>query len=109
MQFLKFYNQSLNINYNQYIVIYNSSDVTEATHTIEKNGYIQAYAKTRTESGTPFMRLYVNNNLIFEGFAPTGAYKYLWSPLFKVNTGDIIQYTISTEAENGLCHIRLYY
>lgn len=102
-------NQSLDINYNQYIVIYDSSDVINATHTIEKNGYIQAYAKTQTESGTPFMRLYVNNNLIFEGFAPTGMYKYLWSPLFKVKAGDIIKYALLTESTDGSCHLRLYY
>lgn len=55
------------------------------------------------------MRLYVNNDLIFEGFAPTGAYKYLWSPLFKVKAGDIIKYDLSTESTDGKCHLRLYY
>ena len=100
----------LEIKYDQYIIIYdNSKDVIEATHTIEKNGYIQAFAKTRATSGNPFMRLYINNIMIFEGYSQTGAYKYIWSPLFKVNANDIVEYTMTTESKDGSCHLRLYY
>ena len=62
-----------------------------------------------TKPGTPFMRLDINSNTIFEGFSPTGVYRYIWSPLFKVNSNDIIKYTITTESEDGSCHLRLYY
>ena len=100
----------LEIKYDQYINIYdNSKDVIEATHTIEKNGYIQAYARSRSTSGNPFIRLVINNITIFEGYSQTGVYKYIWSPLFKVNANDIIEYTISTESEDGYRHLRLYY
>ena len=100
----------LEIKYDQHINIYdNSKDVIEAIHNIEKNGYIQAVAKTQTASGTPFIRLFINNIVIFEGYSVTGTYKYIWSPLFKVNANDIIKYTISTESEDGYRHLRLYY
>ena len=58
------------------------------------------------------MRLKINNIKIFEGYSQTGVYKYLWSPLFKVNANDIIEYTITKESEDsedGYCHLRLYY
>ena len=104
-----FYND-LEIKYDQHINIYdNSKDVIGATYNIEKNGYIQAYAKTQTKSGSPFMRLFINNIVIFEGYSQTGTYKYIWSPLFKVNANDIIKYTITTESEDGYCHLRLFY
>ena len=55
------------------------------------------------------MRLFINNIVIFEGYSVTGTYKYIWSPLFKVNANDIIKYTITTESEDGYCHLRMYY
>ena len=52
--------------------------------TFESDGWVIAYARTQETSGTPFVRITSHGNLIYEGFSPTGKYRYAWTPLFPV-------------------------
>ena len=52
--------------------------------TFESDGWVIAYARTQKTSGTPFVRITSNGTFIYEGFSPTGSYRYAWTPLFPV-------------------------
>ena len=97
-------------NYTDFANLYSDvSDVTDGQKTILRHGYVQCISKTLSVDGTPFIRLFINGTQVYEGFGNSGRYQYLWSPLFRVKTGDIIKYTITTESSSG-CEksVRLY-
>lgn len=52
--------------------------------TFESDGWVIAYTRTQKTPGTPFVRITSNGNAIYEGFSPTGSYRYVWTPLFPV-------------------------
>lgn len=95
--------------YNSLSTLYHSnSDITEQVTTIDKSGWVQCIAKTDSTSGTPFIRLLINNIIVYEKYGITKNYSYAWSPLFRVKTGDIIKYTLTTEESDGLKELRFY-
>lgn len=96
-------------NYNNMSTLYQSnSDITTQVTTINKDGWLQCVAKTAVASGIPFIRLYINNVMVYEKTGITSNYSYAWSPLFRVKKGDIIQYTLTTETSDGLKELRFY-
>lgn len=52
--------------------------------TFESDGWVIAYTRTQKTPGTPFVRITSNGTYIYEGFSPTGSYRYAWTPLFPV-------------------------
>ena len=95
--------------YNNLSTLYHSnSDITEQVTTIDKSGWVQCIAKTDSTSGTPFIRLLINNVIVYEKYGIIKNYSYAWSPLFRVKTGDIIKYTLTTETSDGLKELRFY-
>ena len=115
LQSLNHYNDLTDINegigciYESAKIVYMSTtDIVNSTYTSKFNGYVQCIARSQKESGTPFIRLVINNTMIFEGIVPSGMYTYLWSPLFLVKKNDIIQYTITTESSDGSKELRIY-
>jgi len=52
--------------------------------TFESDGWVIAYTRTQKTPGTPFIRIASNGSAIYEGFSPTGSYRYVWTPLFPV-------------------------
>jgi hypothetical protein len=95
--------------YNSLSTLYHSnSDITEQVTTIDKSGWVQCIAKTDSTSGTPFIRLLINNVIVYEKYGIIKNYSYAWSPLFRVKTGDIIKYTLTTETSDGLKELRFY-
>lgn len=95
--------------YNSVSTLYNSAaDVSVQQIIIEQDGWIQGFSKTSSTSGTPFVRLRINNVDVWEAHAPTGAYRYAWTPLFRVKKGDKIVYTLTSETSDGSKQIRLY-
>lgn len=96
-------------NYNSISTLYSgSSDVTERATTIDKDGWIQGVAKTSSQSGGPFVRLYINGVIAYEANGPAKNYSYVWSPLLRVKKGDIVKYTLTTETSDGLKELRFY-
>ena len=96
-------------NYNSISTLYSgSSDVTERATTIDKDGWIQGVAKTSSQSGDPFVRLYINGVIAYEANGPAKNYSYVWSPLLRVKKGDIVKYTLTTETSDGLKELRFY-
>lgn len=67
--------------------IFEASANSNKDITFESDGWVIAYARTQETSGTPFVRITSNSTLIYEGFAPTGMYRYAWTPLFPVKKG----------------------
>ena len=95
--------------YNSVNALYNSAaDVSVQQIIIEQDGWIQGFSKTSSTPGTPFVRLRINNIDVWEAHAPTGAYRYAWTPLFRVKKGDKIVYTLTSETSDGSKQIRLY-
>ena len=96
-------------NYNSMSTLYHSnSDITEQVTTIDKDGWLQCVASTSKASGAPFIRLYINNVIVYEKSGLVRNYSYAWSPLFRVKTGDVIKYTLTTETSDGLKELRFY-
>ena len=90
-------------------MIYRSkSDISEGSYTSTSDGFVQGIARTGAKSGTPFARLLINNVTVFEGYAPTKNYSYLWSPLFDVRKGDIIEYTLTSGTNDDNKELRIY-
>lgn len=102
-------NENMVPNYNNMSTLYqgNSDIITQVT-TINKDGWLQCVAKTAAASGMPFIRLYINNVMVYEKTGITSNYSYAWSPLFRVKKGDIIKYTLTTETSDGLKELRFY-
>ena len=84
------------------------TDVSGNFYTSTNNGWIQGIAKTDNEVGLPFIRLEINNTLVFEGCGVQTKYSYLWSPLFEVKKGDIIKYTLSSNTNDSNKELRIY-
>ena len=90
-------------------VIYRSnSDIEGGLYTSTYDGFVQGIAKTAAKSGNPFIRLEINDSLIFEANGINKAYSYLWSPLFEVRKGDIIKYTITSDTNDSNKELRIY-
>ena len=102
-------NQSLGCSYDVIGVVYRSnSDISEGSYTVTIDGFVQCIAKTASTSGRPFIRLEINNTIVFEGYAPTKVYSYLWSPLFRVKKEDTIKYTLTSDTDNSTKELRIY-
>ena len=101
--------KSLIPSYNSVKKLYNSNtDANEQKITIEHDGWIQGIGKTSSTSGSPFIRLYINNVMVYEVTGVMKNYSYAWSPMFRVKTGDVIKYTITTETSDGSKELRFY-
>ena len=102
-------NQSLGCSYDGLDVVYQSnSDISKGLYTLTSDGFVQCIAKTASTSGSPFIRLEINNTIVFEGYAPTKTYSYLWSPLFRVKKGDTIKYTLISNTSDSNKELRIY-
>lgn len=102
-------NERIGCSYNGINLIYRqNNDINEGLYTVEYDGFIQGIAKTASKIGNPFIRLEINNTLVFEGVGLNKIYSYLWSPLFEVRKGDIIKYTLTSETNDATKELRLY-
>ena len=90
------------------MVYRSNSDILENLYTATTDGFVQCIAKTDSTSGSPFIRLEINNTIVFEGYAPTKVYSYLWSPLFRVKKGDTIKYTLASDTDDSIKELRIY-
>lgn len=64
--------------------------------------FFQCFAKTGNTSGTPEIKIILNDILIYEGCSQTGQYKYAWGPMFRVKKNDNISLTLKTNVmEHG--------
>ena len=86
----------------------NTADVTDQTITIERDGWIQGISKTAAKSGTPFLRLYINDVVVYEASGIEKNYIYVWSPLLAVKKGYRVKYTLKSETSDGNKQLRLY-
>ena len=84
------------------------ADVTNKSITITEDGLVQAVAKTQENAGTAFVRLAVNNTVVYEGHSVSGTYRYLWTPIFPVKKGDIIKVTLQTGTTDGQRFVYFY-
>lgn len=84
------------------------ADVTNKSITITEDGLVQAAAKTQENAGTAFVRLTVNNTVVYEGHSVSGTYRYLWTPIFPVKKGDIIKVTLQTGTTDGQRFVYFY-
>ena len=95
--------------YNQSILFSNAeADVTNQSITITENGLVQAAARTQEYEGSPFIRLIINNIVVYEGHAVSGKYRYLWTPIFPVKKGDVIKVTLQTDSSDGYRFVYFY-
>lgn len=95
--------------YNQSILFSNAeADVTNQSITITENGLVQAAARTQEYEGNPFIRLIINNIVVYEGHAVSGKYRYLWTPIFPVKKGDVIKVTLQTDSSDGYRFVYFY-
>ena len=102
-------NEGIGCSYDGINVIYRrNSDILEGLYTSTRDGFVQGIAKTAAKSGTPFIRLLINDNVIFEGSGLNKNYAYLWSPLFEVRKGDIIKYTLTSNTDDSSKELRMY-
>lgn len=102
-------NEGIGCSYSDFSTLYSSkADIEDKTLNITEDGLLQLHASTRVSSGRSFIRLSINNTMVYEGYAPTGSYKYLWSPLFPVRKGDVIKYSLTTETNDGVKIARIY-
>lgn len=83
-------------------------DIEGGLYTSTYDGFVQGIAKTAAKSGNPFIRLEINDSLIFEANGINKAYSYLWSPLFEVRKGDIIKYTLTSDTNDSNKELRIY-
>ncbi len=83
-------------------------DIEEGLYTSTYDGFVQGIAKTAAKSGNPFIRLKINDSLIFEANGVNKNYSYLWSPLFEVRKGDIIKYTLTSDTNDSNKELRIY-
>lgn len=90
-------------------VIYKRNvDIVEGLYTSALDGFVQGIAKTAAKSGNPFIRLEINDSLIFEGSGVSKNYSYLWSPLFEVRKGDVIKYVLTSDTDDSNKELRIY-
>lgn len=73
-----------------------AEDLTNYQIEIPYDCFFQCFARSGTVSGTPFIKITINNVMIYEGYGITGQYRYLWSPMFRVKKSDIISLTLKT-------------
>lgn len=90
------------------VIVNESSDANVKKITVKSDGFLQAICKTAADKGQPFIRLKINELIVFEGHAETATYRYLWTPLFPVKAGDVVIYTITNNTSSGERTIRLY-
>ena len=108
-QSLRELNEGIGCSYDGIDVIYRrNSDISEGLYTSTSDGFVQGIAKTAAKSGNPFIRLEINDSIIFEGSGLNNNYSYLWSPLFEVRKGDIIKYTLTSNTDDSSKELRIY-
>lgn len=83
-------------------------DIEGGLYTATYDGFVQGIAKTAAKSGNPFIRLEINDSLIFEGSGVSKNYSYLWSPLFEVRKGDVIKCTLTSDTDDSNKELRIY-
>ena len=85
-----------------------NADIVEGLYTSTVDGFVQGITKTAAKNGNPFIRLKINDNVVFEGNGLNKTYSYLWSPLFEVRKGDIIKYTLTSDTDDSNKELRVY-
>ena len=90
------------------VVYKRAVDIVDGLYTSTDDGFVQGIAKTAAKNGNPFIRLEINDNVIFEGNGVNKNYSYLWSPLFEVRKGDIIKYTLTSDTDDSNKELRIY-
>lgn len=99
---------SINDSYSRQELINAKSDGTQ-TITIPKDGYIQCSVRCNATEGRPFIRLYIFNQIVYEGKAfQAQAYSYIWTPLFFVKKGTVVKAELETQSTNGERIMYLY-
>ena len=83
-------------------------DIAGGLYISTDDGFVQGIAKTDAKFGNPFIRLEINDNVVFEGSGLNKNYSYLWSPLFEVRKGDIIKYTLTSDTDDSNKELRIY-
>ena len=79
-----------------------AQDLTNHSIKVPYDCFFQCFAKTGNTSGTPEVKIILNDVLIYEGCSQTGQYKYAWSPMFRVKKDDNISLTLKTNVmEHG--------
>lgn len=81
-------------NYGTRAILFESSNQEsddEYNGTMTKYGYIQGMVQLYGSAGSPFIRIIINNIMVFEYQTKLkDSYTYAWSPLFPVKPGDIV-------------------
>ena len=90
------------------VVYKRAVDIVDGLYISTDDGFVQGIAKTAAKNGNPFIRLEINDNVIFEGNGVNKNYSYLWSPLFEVRKGDIIKYTLTSDTDDSNKELRIY-
>lgn len=89
--------------YSNYITIYNSaSDCEDQTYTIPENGWLLIRIDVRTNAGSHFYRLYINDGLMLQyNDKVEKDYCYFTSEPIPVRKGDVIKYSLSSGETTG--------
>lgn len=89
--------------FNNYITIYSSTtDVTDATYTVEEDGFLLIKIDVSSSSGNCFYRLRINNGLILQQNANEDSnYVYYTSSAIPVRKDDTIVYPIKSGESKG--------
>lgn len=98
------------ISYTQQILLEAKiNDVTDKEIIVPQDGYIQCRASVQGQIGTPFIRLTINEALVYEDATKLQQnFIYRWSPLFFVKKGMTIKVTLETQTMDGYKAVYLY-
>lgn len=76
-------------------------DVTY-TGSFNNDGYVQAHVTCTSSTGSPFIRIVLNNVVVYEyQVKRPDVYVYAWSPLFPVKAGDTYRIQLGANATTG--------
>ena len=80
-----------------------------ATYNISKDGFFQLHGATLSTPTSIFYRIWINNNIVEEGYKPNGSYAYYTSPLFPVLKNDIVKVEVDTNVAGVNYVAKLYH
>lgn len=80
-----------------------------ATYNISKDGFFQLHGATLSIPTAIFYRIWINNNIVEEGYKPNGSYAYYTSPLFPVLKNDIVKVEVDTSVAGVNYVAKLYH
>lgn len=80
-----------------------------ATYNISKDGFFQLHGATLRTPTSIFYRIWINNNIVEEGYKPNGSYAYYTSPLFPVLKNDIVKVEVDTNVAGVNYVAKLYH